>query len=236
MNMRTGEYLCVGQMPLTLAAKGEASTYSSFKLHEFTRRKKPVLTTGRINIQTGLKKCTWVVIFYYCCGLFISFPKSCCMLLRKPNSRVGHGQSFVYLVLHKKLSYSSVKPKKRSAMSLVHAYDSTECGNFSCKPGPERLEERKRQEGVQPWQRNRLRSKENCAEPKLLLWSARPETQKQRSHTSYSTLQVIYHQSWTKGSAAIESKTSITIMHQLQVTATVSLCLSTTKDVWSKSL
>lgn len=40
MNMRTGEHLRAGQMPLTLAAKGEASTHSSFKLHEFTRRKR----------------------------------------------------------------------------------------------------------------------------------------------------------------------------------------------------
>lgn len=32
-------------------------------------------------------------------------------------------------------------------MSLVHAY---ECGSLSWKPGPECLEERKRQEGAQP--------------------------------------------------------------------------------------
>lgn len=64
MNMRTGESLCTGQMPLTLAAKGEASIHSSFKLHEFTRRKKSDLTTVRINIQTGLEIGIFVAVFY----------------------------------------------------------------------------------------------------------------------------------------------------------------------------
>lgn len=49
--------------------------YSSFKLREFTRKKKSVLTTVRINIQIELKICVLVVIFYDCCGGFYFISK-----------------------------------------------------------------------------------------------------------------------------------------------------------------